>query len=174
MRDAWVGLHARGGVPQELYCGRKFCPMCGRWRHLVDFRPRADSGRPSAYCEACRRTYARGLWRRKTPEQLERHREANRFSMERYRRAQGIRPRDFKHRKSVVDQIERVFLDARPLRAELLFHVGEWEAIAERAGLAPRQVYRVVYEQPRIFVQTADRLAYAMNIPLALLYPRAD
>ena len=45
-----------GRIVSNVVCGRRFCTKCGKWRHLLYFRPRrAGNGReyPNSPCDAC-------------------------------------------------------------------------------------------------------------------------
>jgi DNA-binding CsgD family transcriptional regulator len=183
-RAPYWGLHAWGGAV-DVVLGRKFCPGCGRWRHVVDFAPHpSHPDRPWPRCETCVRLTARHYWANLSPETRADRREANRFREEGRRRRRGARPRDFKSRPSVIDKREAVYFPVEPLRDELAAWEAQfegvehdavagppWGTLAALAGVPDRSLYRVRLQSRKVQIDVADKLAVALGVPLALLYP---
>ena len=179
MRPAYSGLRVRGGNPTRttprnpIVCGRKFCAQCGRWRHVVDFqreRRNTGSGGLRSYCRTCseikRRTRMADARRR---QEL---REYQRIWADARRRQAGVPIRNFKHRRSVIDRPERVLLPLEPL-LQALVQVPETEldALARRAGLTPRTIYRYRHgESQHVRIDVADKLAVAMGTTSSLIW----
>jgi hypothetical protein len=191
MRPPYSGVvdqrGAAGGNPVVL--GRKFCSGCGRWRQVNDFprvRRRVGGGL-RARCWACHRRYQRELHRNSTPEQRALRREYGRFWLEAERRRNGTPEREFKRKRAVVDQPERIFLDRKPLVEAMNRYAKReiasgrdggngmpdlWKALAREAGLQPRALHRLrTGESKRVRIDIADKIAVALDTPLALLYP---
>lgn len=177
LAPVWTGrrpyweLHRSGGA-REVVLGRKFCAGCGHWRHVADFG--RDTRRPGlllARCEACVRRAARHYWANMPPEIRADRREAKRFLEEKRRRRNGARPRDFKHRRSVVDQREAIYLPVEPLREAIKPYAnGELTALAERAGVPERTITRIRHEGTRVQIDVADKLAVALGVPSAVIW----
>jgi hypothetical protein len=175
MRPAYCGLHKRGqinvqGRTPTVVCGRKFCPDCGRWRHLVDFPHRKD--RPYSYCSVCAYRRIRAL-RTRDPDALERKREAGRFYYDRIARQRGITPRKWGRRsRRLVDiRTEFVWLRPGPLVTELRRQGVSIRTLSRRSGVPERSIDRLFRgESQHVRVDLADKLAVAVGIPLALLY----
>lgn len=188
MRPPYSGVvdhrGAAGGNPVVL--GRKFCSGCGRWRQVNDFPrlTRAVGWGLRARCWVCFRAYQRALHRNMTPEQLDLKREYGRIWLEGERRRNGVPLRA--NRKTVVDHAERIFLDRKPLVEAMDRYATQelasgrvrggqsdlWTALALEAGLEPRALYRVrTGESRRVRLDVADKIAVALDIPLAVLYP---
>jgi hypothetical protein len=167
----WTGrapyweLHTWGGN-SEVVLGRKFCSGCGRWRLLLDFVHSAQR------CETCVLRAKRYYHHHATPEQVELRREARRFAAEVRRRGNGVKPREFKRRQTVIDQIERVCLPLEPLLVELeRYDDGELTSLAARAGVSPRALYRYRYgESSTVRIDVADKLAVAMGTTSSLIW----
>lgn len=172
------------GVPRDcnpVICGRKFCTHCGRWRIVPDFRCVIDRRcargyRLDSFCVACRRRVQREYYRQQTPSQRAKRREDAAFYRDRLRRARGAdanyRPRG----RKPVDCKETVKKDPAPLLAVIDAHIREYgeseHQLAARAGVPPRAIYRMRYgESRRIQLDTADKFAVALGLPLALIYP---
>lgn len=159
-------------------CGRKFCGRCGRWRPVNDFRPfRADGViRLRSCCEACRRIVEREQYPHRTPVQLESRRESWRFYKDKVRREQGIPARQFRNRQSVVDRVEGTRLSVDPLLREMRWYVAShqmtWADLSEASGVPERTLGRLYRgESSYARIDVVDRLATAMGIPLATMYP---
>ena len=185
MRPPYSKLHITGPGHNPIVLGRKFCAGCGRWRQIGDFErmPRGLRAR----CRVCQRTYQRELYRDRSPERAEAKREYRRFWQEAQRRRNGTPARAFRHRSTVVDRVERVFLEAKPLLEAMdAFETRElrslrvresgkpdvWERLALEAGLDSRALRRLRSgESRRVQLDVADKLAVALDIPLSLLYP---
>lgn len=184
MRPKWCGMGR--GTPNPIVCGRRFCGSCGRWRHVCDFHFTRVHGFPrlDAYCRACRRVRKRRDHANLSPEQRQLVRERGRFNAERKRRQEGVPQRQFKNRQTVIDRAERVFLATGPILEEidrwLMLHLPEWrrdedrsvENLARLAGMSARGIYRLqTGESEHVRLDVADKLARALDIPLALIYP---
>lgn len=165
-------------APDPVQCGRKFCSGCGRWRQVVDFGQ--IRGRFRARCRLCFRMEQRGWWANMTPEQRERSREYQRIWHEVKRREAGVPVRQSR-RRSVIDQIERVLLEAAPLLAEVedYWHRQrlygdpdyDWNTLAAAAGVSERGLFRLRKENRFVRLDFADKLAVAIGVPLSLIYP---
>jgi hypothetical protein len=186
MRPPYSGVVKQGANPIVL--GRKFCSGCGRWRQVNEFprMRRAAGAGLRARCWGCIRTYQRNLYRNMTLEQQANLREYQRIWDQGERRRQGTPTR---RRSTVVDRVERVFLESAPLLNAIQEHVardyrngfdpsapggllGGWELIAMTAGIDSRVMRRIRSgESRRVRLDIADRIAVALDIPLALLYP---
>lgn len=158
----------------EVVLGRKFCAGCGHWRHLCDYGQHRGGHR--ARCRVCHLRYQIAWRDRMTPEQRAHRREYERFWYEAKRREAGL-PTGSTRRQRRALPIERVFFPTEPLlevlndavRREL---VESWEVIARRAGLDGHTIRRLRFgESERVRIDTADRLAHALGLPLALVYP---
>lgn len=174
MRPAYWELNRRGGRRNQtgprsrVVLGRKHCAGCGHWRHVCDFAQ--HRGRPRARCRVCQAAYQRQWHANATPEQRERQREYFRFWMEAKRRQQGIQPRNFRHRRSVVDKVEFVGLPTGPL-VSAIERVGLADIeLGAVAGVPPRSVFRLRQGQELVRLDLADRLAQGLGIPLAIIY----
>lgn len=168
MRPKFRGI--THGAPNQPVAGRKFCAGCGRWRILTDFAMR-PSGRLDSYCGACRRTEFRRRTKNLTPEQRERRRESERFYRDRLRKENGTIDRYVPRGRTVVDRIEAVWLDREPLAAEVMRSGLSDLALAKAAGVPPRTIYRFrTGESQHIRLDVADKVAYALGLPLALIY----
>jgi hypothetical protein len=174
VRPAYHELRIRGGgrgrlLRNPIVLGRKFCAGCGRWRHVVDFA--LHKGRPRPRCCACQRAYQRAWHANATPEQRDRQREYSRIWQEAKRREAGIAPRNFHHRRSVIDKVEFVGLPPEPLLAAI-DGVGLPDIVlCAAAGVPPRSVYRLrVGESRHVRLDVADKLAHAIGVPLWFIY----
>jgi hypothetical protein len=170
------GSVIKRGVPNPVVCGRKFCCHCGRWRHVCDFRPNSRNTRSglTSLCETCMRTKSREQRARITAKQRARVREYQRLWHYVRRREAGIPERDFKNRHTVIDSPEMVFLPREPLLAALA-EVDDWEALARRAGVPARMVFRIRTDtQAHVRLDVADKLAYALGWPLEVIYHGVD
>lgn len=157
----------------QIVCGRTFCAMCGRWRPVSDFM-RDGRNQPTglrSYCHACDRTRRRQWWEQATPEQREHAAEYRRFWRDAKRVEAGQKPRG-PWRHSVVDRVERVFLDPEPLLALLEhFEPGELGALSRRAGVNEKALYRLRYgKATHVRLDQADALALALGTHLWDLY----
>ena len=172
-RSPYWHLHTRFGV-HEIVCGRKFCPACGRWRHLVDFPPeRRRGGQPTPRCRACVNIGRAYYTRHETPERAADRRERQRIYYEGKRRAAGV-PVSTARRRSVVDTREAVYLPVAPLRAELAkLHDGDFGALSRRSGVPERTIYRLRYTNGKVQIDVADKLAVALGTTSALLFGEA-
>jgi hypothetical protein len=168
----------RGYRVNPVICGRKFCADCGRWRHVVDFGMRR--GKPYSYCRTCDRRQQREYLHRRSALQRERRREYDRIYFEAQRRAAGIRPRNFHNRSTVIDKREAIRLDIEPLRAAIeAYHAGHdtnelkrsYRALARATGIDERKFAKYVTSNQWIELANADKIAVALGIPLAVLYP---
>jgi transcriptional regulator with XRE-family HTH domain len=170
MRPAYHEL-ALPGRRRPIICGRKFCTGCGRWRHICDFG--AYQGRIRSRCRACQRAYQRAWHANATPEQRERINEYYRIWTEAKRREQGKPRRRFRRKLPV----ERVFFPTAPLLEVLEAAINDatvpgWETIGRRAGIDTHTIRRIRFgESARVRLDIADRLAHAVGLPLALVYP---
>ena len=184
MRPPYSGIRRGGANP--IACGRKFCASCGRWRLLVEFH-RAYDGRDGgvhSYCETCYRRSQRKAYHARTEEQRELRREYDRFWTEAQRRKRGAPVRRFQTRSTVVDKVERILLDTGPLLREMECHILErqdqgeqfgWATLARQAGTSERALSRLrTGQSAHVRLELADRIAVAMGVPLALLYPRNE
>lgn len=180
MRAPYRGI--RRGVPNPLVLGHKFCSRCGRWRHACDFAPtpqNTGSGLYS-YCGACNRSAHREIWANRTDEQRELRREYRRFQDEALRRRAGIPPRAFR-RRTAVDTRSGMRLDTGPLVDAINRYLnsrivnGHDHSIVQLSaltGLSERTFNRWLRgEHQHVELGYADRVAVALGIPLALLYP---
>lgn len=173
MRPAYWELHTRGGgAKSAIVLGRKFCPGCGHWRHVCDYSPHRYKLR--SRCHGCQRAYQRGWRRTATEEQRERMREYERIRAEALRRARGA-ARNRPRRGPLP--VERVYFPSQPLLALITDALRRdrfdgWEAIGRAAGLSPKTLLRLrTGESARVTIDSADRLAMALGVPLALIYP---
>lgn len=110
---------------------------------------------------------------RKDPKRAALQREYQRIWAEAKRREKGVPPRNFKHRRTVIDKAERIFLDPAPIIAEIERQNGAINQVdlAALAGLPVRAIYRLqVGESKRVRLDVADKLAMALDVPLAVLY----
>lgn len=189
MRPAWCGL--KKGRPNPVVCGRRFCARCGRWRLVATEFHLYPNGKFHSICRTCKRIANRRDQQARTEEQRELVREYQRFWQEVRRRAAGIPPRRFNYssenrrrRVTVVDRRERVLLPRQPILDEierwLQSNLPEWrrdpersvENLAALAGLDPRTINRIQNgESQHVSLDVADKLAMALDVPLALIYP---
>jgi transcriptional regulator with XRE-family HTH domain len=161
------------GRPNPVICGRKFCARCGRWRHVVDFRPRRDAKTGlTSYCDTCLRVVGRETRAARTLEQRERNREYQRIWGEGKRRRVGIRRREEVLAKRPL-RTERILLPIEPLVALLAPYRddGELTTLARRAGVGERSLGRLLSgESMRVRIDLADKLAVALGVPSALIW----
>lgn len=165
-------------VPREaqIVCGRTFCRMCGRWRPVSDFN-RDRRNQPTglrSYCQACDRTRRRVWWHEASLEQRQLVAEYRRFWRDAKRVEAGQPPRG-PLRRSVVDRVERLYLDPGPLLA-LLDHYepGEFGVLARRSGVSEKTIYLLRSGRlRRVRLDHADHLALAMGSYLYALYGNA-
>jgi transcriptional regulator with XRE-family HTH domain len=180
MRPPYSGL--RRGNPNPIVCGRRFCAICGRFRHACDFRPdpaNATSGLRS-YCRICDARRKRARYARRTAEEKRLRREYDRFWAEARRRREGAAVR-LRHRRVPKGKDEIITVVPGPLLAEASRHIllqqwddpeYDWSTLARTAGISDRTLRRLRNgEQERIGVDIADRVAVAIGVPLALIYP---
>ena len=167
MRPPWSGIHQ--GVPNPVVCGRRFCTKCGRWRLVCDFA--SLHGQPRTCCSTCQAVKQRVKYRTQTPLQRQLRREYERIYREAQRRRRGVQPRNFRHRRSVIDRVEFVGLPPEPLLAAIT-SVGLPDIVlGAAAGVPPRSVYRLrVGESRHVRIDVADKLALAIGVPLWLIY----
>jgi hypothetical protein len=170
MRPAYSGLGP--GRPNPVVLGRKFCPICGRWRPVGDFNfDSANKTGLRSNCGTCCGRRRRAIYRKLTFEQLEDRREYQRFWTDAKRREQGIPVRDFRNRRSVVDTPERILLPREPIVAELRIRKGQMKQLAVKAQVPERSITRLVSgESERVRIDVADKLAVAMGVPLEVIY----
>jgi hypothetical protein len=172
MSPAYSGL--RSGTPNPVVCGRKFCAQCGRWRLVMDFNRQFLRGRWRfrAWCRTCQRIKDRQYRAERTEYQRELEREYQRIWREGQRRRAGTPPRRWRTPRPLPPGDEGCFFDAAPLAAELSHcDIAQW-ALAELAGVPPRAIYRITSgEVEHVHLDTADRIALALDVPLVLLYP---
>jgi hypothetical protein len=168
-----VNLHLAGaGVPRVLDAERtpRFWPdrRAPYWElrrrgGVVDF---PLVGGVLYRCETCCRVAKRIGYRRLSPEARALRLEYMRIYHEGHRRGEP-RPR----KSSVVDRPERVLLPRAPLVVELDRLNGNLRSVCARAGVPERTVFRLRHDGGRwVRIDTADKLAVAMGIPLALIY----
>jgi hypothetical protein len=184
IRDPATGFIVGGTEPTE--CGRRFCIGCGRWRPLVDFEWVERRGWRGwrARCCACRRIEERARYANRSLQERERRREYERIYLEVQRRQQGIPPRTYHNHTTVVDHIERVFLAREPLATCLRTYLaatfpgksvegGGLRGLASRyPGLHERTMDRILTgESKHVRLDVADRIAVAIGVPLAVMYP---
>ena len=111
--------------------------------------------------------------RGESPERRALRLEYRRIYSEVRRRAAGVPPTTAK-RRTVIDRPERVLLPRAPLVVELDRLNGDLKGVCARAGVPERTVFRLRHDGGRwVRIDTADKLAVAMGIPLAVIY-RAD
>jgi hypothetical protein len=194
-REPWSRVRDKDGAflpgPDPVVCGRKFCTGCGRWRLLIDFGPLYTRDAIRACCAACRRTEVRRALAERTLEQRELRREYDRIWHEARRRMAGVPERVY-NRRTVIDRVERVFLDSAPLLREVerfydrqraldgndnpgngYLHYS-WEDLAGAADVTARTLHRLrTGESRHVRLDVADRIAVAIGTPLALIYPEA-
>ena len=166
------GSVIKRGVPNPVVCGRKFCCYCGRWRHVCDFRPNSRNTRSglNSLCETCQRIKSREQRARATAKQRAQIREYQRLWHYMRRREAGVPERQFKHRHTVVDKKEPVFLPREPL-LEALDSVDDWETLARAAGVPARTVLRIRTDpKTHVRLDIADKLATALGWPLEVIY----
>jgi hypothetical protein len=175
-RPAYWALHHDS---TEVVLGRKFCSVCGRWRLLVDFPYESKSGRIRSRCEGCQLRALRYYNAHLSDAQQANRRERNRIYSEGIRRRLGMPIRQRPNRVTVIDRKqESVMLDPEPLVKVIHDWMleqngdGTTEALARRAGVPPRSIYRLrVGESRHVRLDVADKLAVAVGVPLAVLYP---
>jgi Homeodomain-like domain len=167
-------FHKRGGC-SEIVCGRKFCSVCGIWRHLSDFNPESRRGGvPYPRCQTCSRVSRNYYFAHETSEQTANRRERQRIFYEGQRRRNGV-PVSTHRRKRVVDHAERVFFDPAPIVELLKRHRFEIGLVAKRAQLHDRTVRRILEgESAHIRIDVADKLAFALDTTLFELYGDAE
>ena len=174
MRPPYSGLQAHAAaVDNPIVLGRRYCVGCGRWRPVHDYPriARQQAGGLRSRCWACHRAYQRRWLAERSADERELYREYARIWQEAKRREAGIQRRVYR-RRSVVDRTERVLLDPGPILSELHRRRAELAEIALQAGVTPRTLFRYTHgESARIRLDVADRLAMALGIPLATLYP---
>jgi hypothetical protein len=107
----------------------------------------------------------------RTPEQVERQREYERIWHDAKRREWGVPPRNFHNRRTVLDGRRESLIERAPLLVELAALNGSQREVAELAGVPERTLYRLLHDGGRwVALDTADRLAIAMGVPLAVIY----
>lgn len=187
-RPPWIGL--RSGNANPLVCGRKFCSRCGRWRHGCDFSwitPKDRTPRLRAWCDTCQRISNRESQARRTEEQRELVREYQRIWHDAKRREAGVPKRNFNYsstrknrdgtprrRRTKVDKLERVLLERRPIVRLIEDHLDDGVTMLDlqrQTGIHERQLRRLTTGESRhVRIDVADKIAYALGTPLALLY----
>ena len=157
----------------QIVCGRMFCAMCGRWRPVSDYnRDRRNTATGlRSYCHACDRARRRRWWREATAEQRQLTAEYRRFWRDAKRVEAGEKPRG-PWRHSVVDRVERVFLEPEPLLALLNdFSLGDFGMLSRRSGVPEKALYRLRYgKATHVRLDQADALALALGTHLWDLY----
>lgn len=171
MRPAYWRLHLRGGH-SAVVLGRKFCAGCGHWRHVCDFSPMR--GQPRGRCHPCQNRYQRAWHAHMTPDQRARRREYDRIYKDAKRRQAGQRALRPRHPPL---RAERVFFPPGPLLALLndavpSAAIPSWEVLSRLSGLDGHTIRRLRFgESAHVRIDVADRLAAALGLPLALVYP---
>lgn len=177
MRAPYWELHRPGGRPGKpkaapvngLVCGRKFCTSCGRWRHAVDFcrDPRTTSGLGS-WCRTCQHRYRRRYLAR--PDKREALREYHRIYYE-AKLHERRRAKQRLGRGKTIGPRQSKPLSAAPLVAAIDAAIGVAGvgATATRIGITERNLLRV-RNADTVYVGTADRIASALDLTLAMLY----
>lgn len=169
-----------GGRPLSITCGRRHCPTCGCWRHIVDFPvDRAPDGSIRGFrgaCFACIRQRNRKRpgprWERVLAVKRDAYSGENR--LERRTLVAPAAPFTEAVRAWVRRQeIEATMPLSQQYRgARHVGHVGVagMAELAELAGLHEDQI-RAIKNGRRQYVElsVADRLAIALDIPLPLL-----
>ena len=124
--------------------GRKFCTVCGRWRHIVDFAPcTREPLKLASWCRTCQRRKEAEAWR--DPARVEHKREYHRIWREAERRRNGVPERPTrKHapqgsgrkfpRLSASELAERIVVYARR------HYAGNLEETCERLGVESRRL----------------------------------
>jgi hypothetical protein len=171
-RAPYWELHTRSGA-DTVTLGRKFCSTCGRWRQLCDFPHNKRGGRdkPLARCASCSRVSRRAYRVAETPQQQAARRERQRFYAEGVRRRRGI-PRITYRRRTVIDNVERVYLPREPIATMLdSLTTDTLTDIVRRTGIGDRQLRRIMSgEAQHIRLDLADKLALALGYHLYDLY----
>jgi hypothetical protein len=153
---------------------------------VMDFSPqRRGKALYSPYCRVCTARRHRAYYHQTHPtEWWELRREYARIWSQTKRRLEGKPERQWS-RARVVDKPEHRFLPVQPLALEMqryLAVVGNGllmsgdhgfgiDGLARTAGVPPRSVSRLLTGESRhVRIDLADKLAVAIDVPLALIY----
>ena len=172
LRPPYWRLRIKGGT-REVVCGRKYCSVCGRWRHVCDFA--IQDRRLTAKCRTCLRVTARYYNANLTPTQRELKLEYQRMWKDGRRREED-RPeriaRKVGYRNgSAIDRREAIYFPVGPLKAALdALDDGEFGELARRAGVGERAIYRLRYINTKVQIDVADKLAVALGTTSQLLF----
>jgi len=129
-----------------------------------------------SYCRCCERVRSRQAQANWTAKQRELRREYDRIYKEARRRQAGVPSRGAWHR-SLRRHGDGGRLEPGPLLAALWrWHAGStersWDALVRASGVPQRTLHRLLHGESRhASLDVADRLAVAVGVPLAILYP---
>jgi hypothetical protein len=169
-------FHARKRVDGIAISWQANCSHCQRVKQRVSkglrvrgvpYEARRPAMTHAEHLARDRELYAK---RRLDPAWLKQHREYDRIYREAKRRAAGVPVREFKHRRSVIDRIERVFLPVEPLERLLDAWPGTETELCLAAGVSPRLLYRMRHESRVVRSDAADRLTMALGVPFVVVY----
>lgn len=87
--------NSKGQLQSTTVCGRRFCPKCGKWRHLLYFRPRRRNGKeyPNSPCDGCHNRLQKKDRKTMMGNRRARRQEYERIHKEALRRRKGVPPR---------------------------------------------------------------------------------
>lgn len=169
----WQLRTKRGSA--EVVCGRKFCSLCGRWRHLCDFP--THGGRMTARCLGCGAAANRYYTAHITAEQRALRLEYTRIWKEGKRREAGRTVRTARQAGrrpgNAIDTAggAGILLPTRPLLILLEQRDESDLELARRSGVSARRLYGLrVGESKHVRVDVADKLAVALGIPSAIVW----
>jgi hypothetical protein len=161
----------------EAIAWQTLCATCqrvvGRYRAGMRRRGRPYQQRRPRRTVEQRRARERELHRlrREDARWLALHREYDRIYHEVQRRQRGVPPRPLRNRRAVAE-IERVFLPRDPLVEVLKLWAGGLAELERVSGVPARSIYRVLHEsRGLVTVDVADKIAVALGVPLATIYP---
>lgn len=172
--DFYVSVRWPDGTPRSF---QSHCVTCQRRSNRVSKGVRRrgrpyQAQRPAMNAEQ-RTARQRALYaeHRRDPAWAAARRENDRIYREAKRREAGRPARRFKHRRTVIDQIEYAFLESAHLLDEVRRADLSDLELARIADVPPRSIYRLrIGESRYVRLDLADKLAHALGIPLALIY----
>lgn len=187
-RGEWLAKWSKA----PIILGRKHCTRCGRWRPVSDFGHHGAI--MAAACLVCLRRVqrARVERNRQDPRWVEQLREYQRIWHEAKRREAGVTPRALSRMPPPDPRHNHSGLRRKVSTEPLLPHLNAWllgwaaehaheradrgiRALADAATVPERRIYAILEgEQTRCHYAVADRLAVAMDLPLALVYNGAS
>ena len=173
-----------GRLLNKTVCGRRFCRICGKWKHLLYFHPRKHkrNGKeyPQSECDGCRNRVAKHYRKTMTGDARLRRQEYERIYKEGMRRRNGVPARKWKRKRQPIHpqpklprfQAEEVWSYLKRFYVEYdKDDPDQLEPSRLNGVILLGQDARLIYaikngERKTVNFQTVDRLAIWYDLPL--------